>query len=57
MNSMYEAENRFDGFAADASLEHRIGFIRRVYGHMLGATLLFDGVGHGWPLRGADGRP
>lgn len=41
MNSMYEVEDRFDGFAADASLEHRIGFIRRVYGHMLGATLLF----------------
>jgi FtsH-binding integral membrane protein len=41
MNSMYEVENRLDGFAADASLEQRIGFIRRVYGHMLGATLLF----------------
>ena len=41
MNSMYEVDNRYDGFAADAALEQRIGFIRRVYGHMLGATLLF----------------
>src|SRR5204862_1486089 len=41
MNSMYEVEDRYDGFAADASLEHRIGFIRRVYGHLLGAMLLF----------------
>jgi FtsH-binding integral membrane protein len=41
MNSMYEVEDRYDGFAADASLEQRIGFIRRVYGHLLGAMLLF----------------
>lgn len=41
MNSMYDVDNRYDGFAADASLEHRISFIRRVYGHLLGATLLF----------------
>jgi FtsH-binding integral membrane protein len=41
MNSMFEVEDRYDGFAADASLEHRIGFIRRVYGHLLGAMLLF----------------
>jgi FtsH-binding integral membrane protein len=41
MNSMYEVDNRYDGFASDASLEHRIGFIRRVYGHLLGAMLLF----------------
>jgi len=41
MNSMYEVDNRYDGFAADASLEQRIGFIRRVYGHLLGAMLLF----------------
>jgi FtsH-binding integral membrane protein len=41
MNSMYEADNRYDGFAADATQEARISFIRRVYGHLLGATLLF----------------
>src|SRR5688572_1232761 len=41
MNSMYEVEDRHDGFAADASLDQRVAFIRRVYGHMLGATLLF----------------
>ena len=41
MNSMYEVENRYDGFAADAALEQRISFIRRVYGHLLGAILLF----------------
>jgi len=38
---MYDVDNRYDGFAADSSLEQRISFIRRVYGHLLGATLLF----------------
>jgi len=41
MNTMYEVDDRHDGFAADASLDQRVAFIRRVYGHMLGATLLF----------------
>ncbi len=41
MNSMYEVDHQYDGFAADASLDQRISFIRRVYGHLLGATLLF----------------
>ncbi len=41
MNSMYDVDRGYDGFAADAALEARIGFIRRVYGHLLGATLLF----------------
>jgi FtsH-binding integral membrane protein len=41
MNQMYDVENRYDGFAADSALEARIGFIRKVYGNLLGATLLF----------------
>ncbi|QDT54331.1 Modulator of FtsH protease YccA [Caulifigura coniformis] len=41
MYSMYDVDNRYDGFAADSSLEQRISFIRRVYGHLLGAMLLF----------------
>lgn len=41
MNSMSEVDYRSDGFAADAALDQRISFIRRVYGHLLGAMLLF----------------
>jgi FtsH-binding integral membrane protein len=32
-----------DGFAVDAAVDERIAFIRRVYAHLLGATLLFVG--------------
>ena len=41
MNSMYDADYRNDGFAVDAAQDLRIAFIRRVYGHLLGAMLLF----------------
>jgi FtsH-binding integral membrane protein len=37
----YDIEERYDGFASDSALDARIGFIRRVYGHLFGATLLF----------------
>jgi hypothetical protein len=34
----------YDGFAADAALEERVGFIRRVYAHVGGATLALAAV-------------
>lgn len=34
----------FDGFAADAALDARVSFIRRVYAHVGGATLLLMGL-------------
>jgi len=40
MNYSAEYESR-DVFAADAVLDERVAFIRRVYAHLLGATLLF----------------
>lgn len=41
----YEQEYTYgDGFAADAALAERIGFIRRTYAHLFGAILLFVGL-------------
>jgi FtsH-binding integral membrane protein len=43
MNYTAEYAGR-DVFAADAALDERVAFIRRVYAHLLGATLLFIGL-------------
>lgn len=40
MNYYAEMMDR-DGFAADAAVDERVAFIRRVYVHLLGATALF----------------
>lgn len=36
--------SQYDGFAADAALDQRVSFVRRVYAHVGGATLLLTAL-------------
>ena len=48
MSSPYQSYDSYDAprdmFVADAQLSERLGFLRRVYGHVFGAIVLMIGI-------------